>query len=216
MFLLISLSAYAAKWCFSEDDQIKHTVDVLMSVTESRDCIEAFRTLEKQKSLDLSNRDIESIEPLQDLNFNVLLLRNNRISDITYLKGYSKLNWLDLSYNPLADLKTVILLESLQTLWLEGVPLSEHDLMPDVLCQNRVSHISLRGTGISSVEPFKKCRDLVFLGLANNEISDLSPLKDLKRISAIDVEGNPITSCPQAAVPDILSKCQAALDRNEQ
>jgi len=132
------------------------------------------------------------------------------------LQGQEHLKWLDLSYNPLEDLKIVTSLISLQTLWLEGVFLSQNDLMPDLLCQNHISHLSLRGAGISSVEPLKECKDLVFLGLANNRISDLEPLGGLKKINTIDLERNPISVCPEVAVPDILSKCQAILERNEQ
>ena len=45
-----------------------------------------------------------------------------------------------------------------------------------------ITHLSLRGAGISSVEPLRKCKNLVFLGLANNSVADLTPLNDLKRI----------------------------------
>ena len=216
VFYFFSLIAYAEQWCLSDDVNVKHTVSVLVSSTDSKDCEDAFRTLKTQSSLDLSNQDLETIAPLQEFNFSVLLLRNNRITDISYLQGYTRLRWLDLSYNPLQDLNTVSFLTSLQTLWLEGVFLSEQDLMPDILCKNPITHLSLRGAGISSVEPLRKCKNLVFLGLANNSVADLTPLNDLKRINTIDLEHNPITTCPESAVPDILTKCQAVLKKNQQ
>ena len=208
--------AYAEQWCLSDDVNVKHTVNVLVSITGSKNCEDAFRVLKNQKSLDLSDQELETIAPLQNFDFSVLLLRNNKISDISYLQGHTHLKWLDLSYNPIQGLNTVTFLTSLQTLWLEGVLLSKQDLQPDILCQNEITHLSLRGSGISSVEPLKTCTDLVFLGLANNRIADLTPLKGLKQINTIDLDGNPIVVCPESAVTDLLSKCKAILKHNEQ
>ena len=94
--------------------------------------------------------------------------------------------------------------------------MSENALMPDLLCQNQITHLSLRGAGLSSVGALSRCTDLVFLGLANNRIADLTPLSGLKKINTIDLDRNPISTCPQSAVPDILSKCRAILKHHEQ
>ena len=215
MFLLFSLAVNAADWCSSEDEQVIHTVNALISMTDSKDCDEAFKRLKKQKSLDLSNKEIQTIAPLQEFDFRVLLLRNNRITDISHLKEQRQLKWLDLSYNPIDSLDVIASLSDLETLWLEGVFLPESALEYDVLCQNKIRHLSLRGAGIKSVEHLKNCKDLVFLGVANNRIQDLSPLEGLKKISSIDLERNPIAVCPESAVPDILSKCMSALKTRE-
>ena len=106
-------------------------------------------------------------------------------------------------------------LDALETLWLEGVFIPESVLEPDVLCQNKITHLSLRGAGIKSVEPLKNCKELVFLGVANNRIQDLSPLEGLKKINSIDLDRNPIAVCPKSAVPDILSKCMSILEAKE-
>ena len=83
--------------------------------------------------------------------------------------------------------------------------------MPDVLCQNSMRYLSLRGSGIEDIQGLKSCQQLQFLGLADNEISDLRPLSSLKKIRSLDLEGNPIQYCPEKGNRVLSDKCKAVL-----
>ena len=216
MFILVFLfNAKGADWCHSKDEKIAHTVKVLTEVTDSKNCDQAFRRLYRRRTLDLSNQNIETIEPLKEANLSVLLLCNNRITEIASLSAQSELFWLDLSYNPLVDLQVISELKEIDTLLLEGVWLSSKQLQPNILCQYSIQYLSLRGSGIEDVQGLQNCKQLQFLGLAGNRISDLRPLSSLKKIRSLDLEGNPIQHCPEKGSRVLNDKCNAALLREK-
>lgn len=57
-----------------------------------------------------------------------------------------------------------------------------------------ISQVIGKGKGIKSLEGLQYCKALMKLDLENNEIADLTPIKDLKLLQSIDLSSNKIES----------------------
>lgn len=57
-----------------------------------------------------------------------------------------------------------------------------------------ISQVIGKGKGIKSIEGLQHCKALMKLDLENNEIVDLTPIKDLKLLQSIDLSSNKIES----------------------
>ena len=57
-----------------------------------------------------------------------------------------------------------------------------------------ISQVIGKGKGIKSLEGLQQCKALMKLDLENNEIADLTPIKDLKLLQSIDLSSNKIES----------------------
>jgi len=58
----------------------------------------------------------------------------------------------------------------------------------------KISQVIGKGKGIKSLEGLQHCKALMKLDLENNEIADLTPIKDLKLLQSIDLSSNKIES----------------------
>ena len=124
----------------------------------------SIRTLRK---LDASNRGIESLEGLEQLELiDTLFLDRNRIYDISPLVGHRLLRTLTLAHNIVED-------------W---GPLTEMDLEFLALDANSIRELPTLPVGLRS------------LSLTDNSISDISALNTLWRLSELRANGNAITS----------------------
>ena len=105
----------------------------------------------------LNDAKLSDLTPLAGLtNIEYLYLGNNNISDLTPLKGLTNLRTLSLGYNNISDLTPLAGLTNLEYLW---------------LTRNNISNLS----------PLAGLTNLGRLSLLEgNNISDLSPLDDLK------------------------------------
>lgn len=56
-----------------------------------------------------------------------------------------------------------------------------------------ISRVVGRGKGIKSLEGLQHCKEVMLLDLENNEIADLSPIKELKLLQSVTLAGNKIT-----------------------
>ncbi len=57
-----------------------------------------------------------------------------------------------------------------------------------------ISQVIGKGKAIKSLEGLQHCKALMKIDLANNEISDLTPIAELKQLQSIDLSGNQIES----------------------
>ncbi|WP_301109040.1 CotH kinase family protein [Sporosarcina sp.] len=122
-----------------------------------------FSTLQ---SLDLSNRQLVSIEGLENfVNLKELNLADNLITDASPIAKLEHLEKLDLRNNQLSGLD---------------------------LTAAQLKSLRLDGNHIVSIEFARSLKKLTNLNLRENKVSDLSPLEDLKKLKALNIRDNQV------------------------
>jgi Leucine-rich repeat (LRR) protein len=87
--------------------ETKHTIDVLLTMSKTKDCKTAWRKLDELEQLDLSHSQIRELSPLSRLNnLRILDLSSNKIVDLQPLSSL-QLDRLDVSNNNINDLEPV-------------------------------------------------------------------------------------------------------------
>ena len=155
-----------------------------------------------------AHREIEDLTGLEHAsNLTNLLLCCNQITDLTPLAGLTNLQTLDLLFNQISDLTPLAGITNLQQLKLEANQLSDLtplaglvDLRILYLDNNQISNLVPLAnlTKIGDPPTTAPLREgvTIFLGLQNNQISDVQPLVDnpgLDDGDGIDLRGNPLS-----------------------
>ena len=128
----------------------------------------------------------------------------NQISDLSPLKGLTKLKLLKLDDNQISDLSPLKGLTDLKSLSLINNKIT--DLSPLKGLTN-LKELWLSDNEISDLSPLKGLTDLRVLVLTKNKISDLSPLKGLMNLKELWLGGNPIPKDQKAILRKALPNC---------
>ncbi|MCL0048165.1 leucine-rich repeat domain-containing protein, partial [Dehalococcoidia bacterium] len=155
--------------------------------------------------LDLGGNQIIDISPLSGMvNLWSLDLHNNQITDISPLSGLLNLWRVDLGNNQITDISALSALTELRMLYLDDNQIA--DIMP------------LSGlTKVGEVEYVWWLEEVmeregvkIHLGLANNQITDISPLvqnEGLSQTDGIDLRGNPLSQeSHQTYLPELKAR----------
>lgn len=137
------------------------------------------QNLYQLKILDLSDTQISDIAPLGGLPLGYLSLMNCPIQDCTPLRALPKLNWLRLSN-----------LSSEQA----------------VVCGEltHLNNLTLYRCGITSLEPFSKLENLLFLDLLGNNLTNLDGVDRYPLLSGLCINDNPVIDLmPLTTIPKL-------------
>ena len=169
--------------------------------------------------LDLSGNRITNLAPLAALGgLDELDLSDNQITDLSPLAELTELRSLKLDGNPLTQLDPLHALQQLKSLSLCGIALDADELralrtaLPDcaihsdtarseatdislggVTFRSDVAELDLQGLGVHDIRALTACRQLRFLKLNDNQISDLTPLMNLPALETLELRNNLIT-----------------------
>ena len=126
-----------------------------------------------------SNKLID-ITPLANLTkLYSLRLYNNAIADITPLAKLTDLTFLTMERNPVSDLSPLTNLTKLRFL-----SLANHATITDITPLTKLvalERLDLRGNRIKDITPLANLRNLKWLALHLNDISDFSPIDELRK-----------------------------------
>lgn len=204
----------------NRDDNQKVTVEEMESLTElsiflkedgSADFSESakYSILGKPTSLKGTKdfkfavtRGMKSIKGLEYAkNLKKLKLNENEISDISHLKNLTKLEYLEIQRNRIVDVNPLKNLTNLKFLKLYNnliediAPLSNLtnltglDLHYNVTVSGDESH-KIISKGITDISALKNLKKLEFLDISANRIEDISILKNFDKIKDLDFSGN--------------------------
>lgn len=147
-------------------------------------------------------RGMKSIKGLEYAkNLKKLKLNENEIADISPLKNLTKLEYLEIQRNRIVDLKPLEKLTNLTFLKLYNnliediTPLSNLtnltglDLHYNVTVGGDESH-KIISKGITDISALKNLKKLEFLDISANRIEDISILKNFDKIKDLDFSGN--------------------------
>lgn len=113
------------------------------------------------------------------------------ISDITGLEFATNLKELDISSNPITDLRPLASLTTLEILKLSDISTDtlNLDITPLATLMN-LEALSLENSRVSDISPLTELKELRHLDLSNNQIEDFSPLAGLKELRTLRIQGN--------------------------
>ncbi|WBB30693.1 leucine-rich repeat domain-containing protein [Parvimonas micra] len=147
-------------------------------------------------------RGMKSIKGLEYAkNLKKLKLNENEISDISSLKNLTKLEYLEIQRNRIVDVNPLKNLTNLKFLKLYNnliediAPLSNLtnltglDLHYNVTVSGDESH-KIISKGITDISALKNLKKLEFLDISANRIEDISILKNFDKIKDLDFSGN--------------------------
>ena len=178
--------------------------------------------------LDLQNNQISNISALKNLkNLTCLDLSGNQISDISALKSLKRLTVLNLGGNPISDLSALKNLKKLTELTLNIDQVSEKQInelkaaLPNCQISTTITikdrefstdltSLSLSGQSLtdSDIKSLKYMTNLTYLDLSGNPISDLSALKNLKKLSKLTLSIDQISGEQINEFKAALPNCQ--------
>lgn len=157
--MLLSIHCFAIskeQWVKNCEEkwEVKKTCAAIKERLRAKDWQQSYEKLSSITELDLSNKGISDISPLEGFtNISIIKLFNNQIVDISALSSLTNLTWVFLNRNFVSDLSPLADLDSLQV-------------------------VNLRFNQITSVAPLANLK-LSWLGLGFNKIEDFSPIEHL-------------------------------------
>ena len=117
-------------------------------------------------------------------------VNNNKVSDLSPLRGLTALADLNLSYLTLTDISTLAELKQLTVLWLNNNNISDIFALSEL---EQLISLHLGNNNISDVSPLRGITQMEHLYLDNNNISDVSALAGLKQLTVLWLNNNNIS-----------------------
>jgi internalin A len=126
------------------------------------------------RELILENTPVADISVLKGMKLEGIKLQNTKVTDLSALKGMPirELNLMGVPVQDLAQFSEM----PLSTLWVPQTQVS--DLSPIAGC--RLASLDIQNTKVSSLEPLRGMTSLERLNIADTEVTDVTPLKDLQ------------------------------------
>ena len=143
--------------------------------------------------LDLRDNQVSDIGPLKQLkHLEKLNLRNNDLVDLSPLAQLPSLTYLNIHSNSkIISIEPLSGLVNLQTLIMAYVPMGDEIYLLRNL--SHLTHLNLRGCGVTDLETISHLENLEYLNLHSNPaISSIGPLKDLSNLQTLILANIPI------------------------
>ena len=171
--------------------------------------------------LALAGNEIDDLEPLSELaQLRTLDVGANAVTNLSPLSTLPRLERLTLSDNPITDVSPLSSLESCRHLFVDrtGVSYSDVQDLPyfgslqslglgelgiedvSALAALPLGTLRLDGNAVSDLSPLSGLEGLVFLTLADTQLTDISQLASLVNLTVLDLRRNRFTDVSALAV----------------
>ena len=152
--------------------------------------ISALSELTNLTWLNLNNNDLRDVSSLSDLkSLESLYMNNNYVSDISFLSNLSGLSHLELSGNRITDISLIGSLGSLADLSVGNNPLTSPNPIHEL---SELKILDVNNTGISDLQ-FLDGLSLEECYIGENDISDITVLKQMPSLMRLDLQDTQIT-----------------------
>jgi internalin A len=161
--------------------------------------------LRKVRSVDLTRggAEVESLDPCilpQLTSLHHLYIGKGTITDLTPIKGLTKLEGLRISMNPVSDITPLAAMLAMDRLDLGRTMV--RDLTP-LKKMTKLTELQLDDTPVEDLTPLAGLTSLERLSIKRTRVSDVSPLKGLRKLKFLYVGGSPIESSGGLARPGL-------------
>lgn len=177
--------------CLMKMDKLKE-----LYIKDNEDIsLEKFEALQKAiPDCVIDHGEFRSSVRLGDLEFDFdaeeITVTDREISDLSALKGCTKLRVLNLMSNKITDLSPLSGLTALEELYLSNNSVA--DLSPLSGC-TKLKKLNVSGCRITDLTPLAACRELTELHLGSNDIRDISALSNLTKLTELGLENNRVS-----------------------
>lgn len=182
-------------WCIQYNQlssSEQHTVNALLEVSGTDNCQDSSHYLLSLTTLDLSDRQIESLAPLSGFDqLQSLYLGQNQITDLSPLESLQQLTRLYLANNRIADVGSISQLDNLTTLSLDNNEIQ--DLTPLAYLRS-LTILYANGNRIERLDSLANLPSLTELYVAHNQINDIQPIESLHQVTHLDLSNNQIAA----------------------
>jgi Leucine-rich repeat (LRR) protein len=145
--------------------------------------------------IDLDDNEIEDVEALSNLsNIKTIYLNDNKIQNANALKKNTLLSLLEITENNLDDIcwiKSLIYLDSLSSSNNKIKSLECFSFESDYIWNNLI-YLNLSNNEISDISSLKNFTNLTILYLFDNKIEDIFSLSDMSRLRILSLNSNRI------------------------
>ena len=153
--------------------------------------LDGIQNFDLLKELILRSNKISDITPIDNLTqLNRLYLSDNLITDISSLSNLLNLQYLLLDKNEISDLSPLSNLSQLKTLFLHQNQINDTAVIANFVALQR---LNLSNNNISNLSSLANLIELEWLLLSNNQISDISALEQLTQLQLLDLNLNNIS-----------------------
>ena len=143
------------------------------------------------EQLSMGELGVTDISPLKGMTkLKKLFVRKNAIIDISPLKNLSNLTVLGFSGNLITDISPLKDMTNLTSLGLGANQIGDISPLKNLI---NLTELSLAKNQISEISPLKGLINLTWLHIGKNQITDISPLKDLTNLTELDLGENLIS-----------------------
>lgn len=120
---------------------------------------------------------------------------NEGITDLSFVP-LNEVSRLDISYTSIRDLKPLMTTDYFYTLDVSGIDLQAGSNMGVVCGLSNTSELTMNDCNIGDKLLPMKSKYIYKISMANNNITDLSAIADLDKLSGFNVSGNPVKDIP--------------------
>lgn len=137
----------------------------------------------------IEGKSIKDLSPLSALTqLDILILKQDGITDVSALKTLVNLSQLDLSMNrAIKDVSSIKDMKKLSTLNLSSNAIENVDDIKDL---TKLQYLNISGNKISALPDMSKLTDLRTLLASDNKLTDVTPVGQLKNLEALDLTKN--------------------------
>lgn len=174
--------------------------------------------------MDVSNNQIETLDPIRDLrNLEILDVSSNQLRDIQALHGFRQLRKLNISRNNLytMDVSSIAAMIDLESLNLEKAKVDSLEYLERCKKLQEVSintengpfsyailgtlkqlkKLNMRGMRLFNIEDLTYLSSVEVLDLSTNLMSDLSPLLSMENLTELN-----LSNCPYISDYSVLTQ----------
>ena len=187
-----------------EQEHSVNTVKALMQAFDATDCAVLWKRAKLATSLDLSGKNILSIDVLRGLDqLTELNVSNNTIRDISMLSTIKGLQTLNVAGNQISDITVVGELAELTTFNGSKNKITDISALGKT---SKLTQVRLADNEIDKVFALTNHKELKNAFLQNNKINNLTPLAKNKKLKELNVKGNPVKDCPDGKKVEVKGK----------
>jgi hypothetical protein len=159
--------------------------------------IQAIEALRDLKYIDISNTNIQELNPISNVTFLTYLnIANTPTQDIQFIKFSDRLTHLNISGTQITDISELGNLKQLHTLEAIGTPISSFSVLNSF---ESLRNLNLRQSGFNNVENISELENLAMLDISANYLINFELLEALKNLEQVFLmETNMIDLTPLA------------------
>ncbi|MDQ0269208.1 leucine-rich repeat domain-containing protein [Cytobacillus purgationiresistens] len=147
--------------------------------------------MENAKSLDLSFQEIKNLSGIEKAkNLEQLSLYGNPVVDLSPISGLTKLASLDIDETGVKNLSPLKSLKNLVELYASYLQVKDFSPLSELTA---IHSITLVGNSMNRLPNLSKLNNLIMLDLTENGLSSLKGIEQAKNLQYLSLDSNPIT-----------------------